>query len=171
VSEPFLGEIRMFGGNFAPAGWAFCNGQLLPISQNTALFSLLGTTFGGNGVQTFALPDLRSRIPVGQGQGPGLQNYIIGEQFGQETVTLTASQLGSHSHAVSASSTSSSTSPSAALYATSPTLTPYSGAAPSAPMAGSMVGNNSGGQPHNNIMPNLCVSFIIALQGVFPSRN
>src|SRR5438270_2669849 len=98
MSEPFLGEIRMFGGNFAPRGWSLCNGQLLPIAQNTALFSLLGTTYGGNGQTTFALPDLRGRVPLHWGQGPGLSNYDLGEQTGTESVTLLSTQMPAHSH-------------------------------------------------------------------------
>jgi len=178
MSQNFLGEIRMFGGNFAPKGWALCQGQLLSISQNSALFALIGTTYGGNGTTTFALPDLQGRLPVGQGQGTGLSNRIIGESSGTETVSLTSASMPTHNHALNASSTTATQAqigsgvltgvPSAAnsvLYATvasSPTLDNLP------PDAVSMTGS---GVPHSNLMPSLCISFVIALVGIFPSRN
>jgi microcystin-dependent protein len=180
MSEPFLGEIRMFGGNFAPRGWAFCNGQLLPISSNTALFSLLGTTYGGDGRTTFALPDLRGRVPMHWGQGPGLSSRSLGESSGSESVTLTSSQMPAHTHSavatVNASARSDGSSPSGAVPADGGGNNIYSSAPDgSTTMNGGMVstqiGAAGGSQPHANLQPFLCVSFIIALQGIFPSRN
>lgn len=169
MSEPFLGEIRTFGGNFAPTGWAPCDGRLLPIQQYTALFSLLGTTYGGDGKVTFALPDLQGRAPMHWGDGPGLTPRRIGESAGSATVTLLQTEMPAHTHAGGASlSSSSSLSPSgnvlgdAALYAAPPFTTMMS------PMA---VGVTGGSQPHENRMPYLGVTFIIALQGIFPSRG
>jgi microcystin-dependent protein len=158
--------------NFAPRAWAFCAGQILPISQNTALFSLLGTTFGGNGQTTFALPDLRSRIPLGSGQGPGLSMYQLGEVSGYETITLNTQQIPAHSHAVSASSSdpNSNRASNAALAASNI----YTSAGPDGrtPMNAGMIppsgGNN---QPHENRQPYLALNFCIALEGIFPSRN
>lgn len=174
MSTPMLGEIKMFAGTFAPHGWAFCNGQLLSISQNTALFSILGTTYGGNGVSTFGLPDLRSRVPIHAGQGLGLSNYFLGEQTGVENVTLTALQIPSHSHTVlavaSGGNQASPASGSLAIESTGTSMN-YSNTAPSSPMNSSMIVPNSGNQPHSNIQPVLCVNFIIALLGIFPSRN
>jgi microcystin-dependent protein len=170
MSEPFLGEIRMFAGNFAPKGWALCNGQVLSISQNTALFSLLGTFYGGNGSATFALPDLRSRVPVHQGQGPGLSNYVIGEEGGAENVTLLTSQIPSHTHAAQASSTSGGNSdPTDSFWASSAATKQYSPTT-NAVMAPTAM-TQTGGQPFSILMPYLAVNFIIALQGIFPSRN
>lgn len=168
MSDPFIGEIRIFGGNFAPVGWALCQGQLLPISQNDALFALIGTTYGGDGQQTFALPDLRSRVPLHQGAG-----YVLGQMAGEESVTLTTNQIPSHSHAPQASSaTGSSTSPGGNVYAAAPAgVNWYSSAAPSAAMAPNMVGPSGGSQPHDNMIPFLAMNFIIALQGIFPSQN
>ena len=174
MSEPFLGEIRMFGGNFAPRGWALCNGQVLPIAQNTALFSILGTTFGGNGTTTFALPDLRGRVPVHQGQGPGLSNYTLGQQSGSESVTILQSQMPVHSHSVSCDPNGGGkTNPAGNFPGTvSGTATEkiYSSAGGGS-MNTAMIGNAGGSQPVPNIQPVLCVTFIIALQGIFPSRN
>ena len=172
MSNPFVGEIRMFGGNFAPSGWAFCDGQLLPIVQNTALFSLLGTTYGGDGVTTFALPDLRGRVPLHQGAGPGLSPFDIGEVGGEESLTLTVGQMPAHSHEfVSPASPALDTPAGSALGSPASGIALY---APSAvtgllnPNANVPVG---GGQPHPNLMPYLCTSFIISLFGIFPSRN
>jgi microcystin-dependent protein len=174
MSEPFLGEIRMFGGNFAPTGWAMCNGQLMAISQNTALFSILGTTFGGNGTTTFGLPDMRGRVPVHQGSGPGLSTYVLGEMTGSENVTLTQNQMPIHSHIVNADSnaggktTPTSNFPGAVsgtaaekIYSSANTTT----------MNPAMIANAGGSQPFPIIQPILCVTFIIALVGIFPSRN
>lgn len=171
--DPFIGEIRMFGGNFAPKGWAFCNGQLLSISQNTALFSLLGTTYGGNGTTTFGLPDLRGRAPLHWGQGPGLSPYAQGEQGGQEQSTLIANQMPTHSHAANAASGGGNvTGPSGAVWAASTQRdTLYSNGGPGATMSPAAIGNAGGNQPHENRQPYLTVSFIIALEGIYPPRD
>jgi microcystin-dependent protein len=172
VSDPFLGEIKIVGFNFAPRGYAQCNGQILPIAQNTALFSLLGTTYGGNGQTTFALPDLRSRVPVHVGQGPGLSPYDLGQTGGSETVTLTAGQLAPHNHTVNSSTTATSKNPSnnvpavtgaGSSYAETPT--------PGTTMNPGMVTGGGGGQSHDNLQPYLCINFVIALEGIYPSRN
>jgi microcystin-dependent protein len=173
AQETILGEIRMFAGNFAPTGWAFCQGQLLPIAQNTALFSLLGTTYGGNGTTTFALPDLRGRVPVGFGQGPGLSNRVIGQQFGTETVTLTTSQMPAHSHTVNAvTSEGNQNLPTNSLPANTKALDKeYSDANANTTMKATMVNPTGGNQPFGVTQPSLGVNFIIALQGIYPSRN
>jgi microcystin-dependent protein len=180
--EPFLGQISIFGFNFAPRGWATCDGQILPIAQNTALFSLLGTTYGGNGQTTFALPDLRGRVPVHQGQGPGLSAYTIGEVTGTEAVTLITTQIPAHSHVaqsavnVAASSLAPSDDPSGAVPTGGTQVNIYT-AAPdgttkmNAGMVTTQVQPSGGSQPHENIQPLLCVNFCIALEGIFPSRN
>ena len=171
--ETFLGEIRMFAGNFAPTGWAFCQGQLLPIAQNQALFSLLGTTYGGDGRTTFALPDLRGRVPVGFGQGPGLSNRVIGEQFGSELVTLNINQMPSHNHTVNAVTTEGNLNlPTNSLPANTKALDKeYSDANANTTMKATMVNPTGGNQPFGVTQPSLGVNFIIALQGIFPSRN
>jgi microcystin-dependent protein len=152
MAQPYVGEIRMFGGNFAPAGWMFCDGQLLPISENETLFQLIGTTYGGDGESTFGLPDLRGRVPVHQGSG-----ISVGEQSGVETVTLTVQQIPSHNHAFTADTTDGNQ---IAAYINQPPDTSFNaGAVP--PVGGS--------QPHENLQPYLCVSFIISLFGIFPS--
>ena len=168
-----IGEIRMFAGNFAPYGWAFCQGQILPIAQNTALFSLLGTTYGGDGRTTFALPDLRGRVPVGFGQGLGSSNRVIGEQFGTETVTLTTAQMPVHSHTVNAVTTEGNQNlPTNSLPANTKTLDKeYSDANANTTMKATMVNPTGGSQPFGVSQPSLGVNFIIALQGVYPSRN
>ena len=168
-----IGEIRMFAGNFAPKGWAFCQGQLLPIAQNTALFSLLGTTYGGNGTTTFALPDLRGRVPVGFGQGPGLSNRVIGEQFGSELVTLNINQMPSHNHTVNAVTTEGNQNlPTNSLPANTKALDKeYSDANANTTMKATMVNPTGGNQPFGVTQPSLGVNFIIALQGIYPSRN
>jgi microcystin-dependent protein len=169
----FLGEIRMFGLNFAPTGWALCNGQLLPISQNTALFSLLGTFYGGNGQSTFALPDLQGMAPMFWGQGPGLSVHDLGETGGTEMVTLLESEIPAHAHQLRATNTPADVS--------SPTgdtaLARSTGAAAYHPVDGSLVTMNpqtlgvaGGSLPHNNLMPYLVMNFCIALQGTFPPR-
>jgi microcystin-dependent protein len=166
----------MFAGNFAPAGWATCDGQLLPISQNAALFSVLGTMYGGDGVRTFALPDLRGRVPLHQGQGPGLSPYVPGEQAGVQAVSLTANQMPSHTHAVNASSNSADQpSPAAGVWAspldsTGAGGTGYTKTAPNTTMAPNAIAPAGGSQPVPVLQPLLCVTFIIALSGVFPSR-
>lgn len=166
--EPFLGQIQIFGFGFAPRGWAFCDGQLLPISSNTALFSLLGTTFGGDGRTTFALPDLRSRVPVHVGQGPGLTRYVWGQKGGVETVTLTVQQMPSHNHQpVCSSDDASAGSPEGNLPAA--VGTPIYSTAGSASMVATQ--NTGGNQQHTNIQPFLSVYYCIALQGLYPSRS
>ncbi|HWB85168.1 MAG TPA: tail fiber protein [Bryobacteraceae bacterium] len=180
MSEPFLGEIRMFGGNFAPKGWALCNGQIMSIAQNTALFSLLGTTFGGNGQTTFGLPDLRGRVPVHAGQGPGLSPYTPGESTGNENQTLNVNQMPIHSHVVNASNAAAGrggNSPTGNIPAATTvtggnnvTAEIYGGTA-NTTMSPTMIGNTGGGQPFSVIQPVLCVNFIIATQGIYPSRN
>jgi microcystin-dependent protein len=173
--DPFLGEIKMFGGNFAPRGWALCNGQLMSIAQNTALFSILGTQFGGDGIQTFALPDLRGRIPVGSGSGPGLSPYTIGQLGGSEQVTLTTGQMPAHSHLVNADGAAGGKNLPTGNYpgSVSPSATEkiYSAGPPSATMNPGMIASAGNNLPVPVLQPYECVTFIIALQGVFPSRN
>jgi len=177
VSEPFLAEIVMFAGNFAPRGWAFCQGQILSIAQNTALFSLLGTTFGGNGQTTFALPDLRGRVPVGTGQGPGLPSVDLGEVAGEPTHTLIITEMPAHNHVAVANGNNESgtnASPGLGTWATSTARdNMYTSTAPNAPMAAGTVtvGIAGGSQPHNNMQPFLGMNFIIAIEGIYPSRN
>jgi microcystin-dependent protein len=166
VAQPFLGEIRLFAGNFAPVGWEFCNGQLLQISQNDAIFALIGTTYGGDGVTTFALPDLRGRAPVHQGGG-----FTIGQVAGSEQVTLTTNELPAHGHPLRATAADGTTAdPTNAVWAESDART-FSTAAPNTSLHPSSLGNAGGGQPHSNLMPFVTLNFIIALQGVFPSQN
>jgi microcystin-dependent protein len=174
MATPFLAEIKMFGGNFAPIGYALCNGQLLAISQNSALFSLLGTTYGGNGQTTFGLPDLRGRVPIHAGSGPGLTPYVLGEIAGTESVTLLQSQMPAHNHLVEAnSSAGTATAPSTTLVLAASTARDkvYSTAAPNTTLSPAAIGVAGSSQPHNNIQPYLVVNFIIALQGIFPSHN
>jgi len=170
MSTPYFGEIRMFGGNFAPRGWAFCSGQLLPISQNDALFSLIGTTYGGDGQETFALPDLQGRIPIHQGSG-----FQLGQMGGTETVTLTAQQIPNHMHPPQCKSTAGELgSPQNAVWAASASNQQiYSNAGPTSgiSMNAAAMANDGGNQPHDNMMPFLAVSFIIALEGIYPSQN
>lgn len=160
--QPFVGEIRMFAGNFAPVGWMLCEGQLLSISENETLFQLIGTTYGGDGQNTFALPDLRGRLPIHQGNG-----FILAETGGVEEVTLTVSQIPAHTHALLATSQlANSTSPNGRLYARSENTlyTEFSGNP-----AANIIGSVGGSQPHTNFQPYLCVNFIISLFGIFPS--
>ena len=173
AQDSIIGEIRMFAGNFAPTGWAFCQGQLLPIAQNQALFSLLGTTYGGDGITSFALPDLRGRVPVGFGQGPGLSNRVIGEQFGSELVTLNINQMPSHNHTVNAVTTEGNQNlPTNSLPANTKALDKeYSDANANTTMKATMVNPTGGNQPFGVSQPSLGVNFIIALQGIYPSRN
>lgn len=169
MSEPFIGEIRIFGFNFAPRGWANCAGQILSIAQNTALFSLLGTTYGGNGQTTFALPDLRGRAPLNFGQGPGLSNYTLGQSSGTETVTLTQNEMPQHNHGVNASSQpANATRPGNAFPSGGGT---YQTAPDGTTMAQQMIALAGGSQPHNNLQPYLALNICIALEGIFPSRN
>jgi len=174
MSNPFVGEIRMFAGNFAPAGWMFCQGQLLPIAENDVLFALLGTTYGGDGVTTFALPDLQSRVPVHQGQGPGIsQNYTIGEKAGVESVTLTTQQIPIHTHAFAATNQiGQNAQPTNGFYAQVSTGQLYHEPLdPLVNMNAGMVQPVGGSQPHENVQPYLAISFIISLFGIFPSQN
>jgi microcystin-dependent protein len=171
MSEPFLGMIAIYGFNFAPRGWAMCNGQILPIAQNTALFSLLGTTYGGNGQTTFALPNLQSRVPIHFGQGPGLSSYDLGQAAGTETVTLNVNEIPAHPHPVNATDGDSTTNkPDNTSILASGGF--YSNAAPNVQMSPNMIPPSGGGnQPHPNIQPYLALNFCIALEGIFPSRN
>jgi microcystin-dependent protein len=167
MAQPYVGEIRIFAGNFAPAGWMFCEGQLLPISENETLFQLLGTTYGGDGESTFALPDLRGRIPLHQGSG-----FILAETGGVEQVTLTVSQIPSHSHALLASNAvGGQTNPAGALVSQSTQATLYINDDPNGQMPAYTVGQAGNNQPHNNFQPYLCVDFIISLFGIFPSQT
>ena len=171
AQDPFIGEIEIVGFNFAPTGWATCDGQLLAISQNTALFSLLGTQFGGDGKSTFALPDLRGRMAIGQGQGPGLQNFVIGEAGGEEQVTLTVAQMPAHTHrAMGSSASADSTAVGGNVWGTTAVFL-YSSGSPSVSMNPLAIGAVGGGSPHENRPPYLVMNFIIALQGIFPSRS
>ena len=168
MAQPYVGEIRMFGGNFAPAGWMFCEGQLLPISENETLFQLIGTTYGGDGQAIFALPDLRGRIPIHQGAG-----LTLAESGGTESVTLTQNQIPAHSHALVASANAAqlSAGPNGSVLADAGATLLYAGAAPSVSMNPSAIGATGGSQPHENMAPYLCVSFIISLFGIFPSPS
>ena len=175
MSEPFIGEIKMVGFNFAPRGWAFCSGQLLSISQNTALFSILGTTYGGDGRTTFGLPELRGRSPMGTGNGPGLSNRPLGQRSGFETATLTAAQMGAHAHTWQvADELGNQFSPANNALAQSPTMRGgyllYSNDTTAA-MATEVLADTGGGMAHNNMQPALVVNFVIALVGTFPSRS
>jgi microcystin-dependent protein len=173
--DPFLGQIMMFAGNFAPRGWAFCDGQLLPISQNTALFSILGTTYGGDGRTTFALPDLRGRVSIHPGSGPGLTSRRLGEKGGAETVTLNVNEIPRHDHffQLAFGPGDKSTGSDNAIAVNSLGETIFSDKAPSADavLNRDSIAINGGGQAHTNIQPFTCVNFIIALVGVYPSRS
>ena len=170
AQEPFIGEIRMFAGNFAPRGWALCDGQILQIVQNTALFSILGTTYGGDGQTTFGLPDLRGRFPIGQGQGPGLSSRQIGEMAGAEAVTLTTAQMPAHTHVARAKGAAGTTSaPGNNVAAAGRNL--YSTAAPDVALSVAAIAATGGSQTHENMPPYLGITFIIALEGIYPPRN
>jgi microcystin-dependent protein len=167
VAQPYVGEIRMFGGNFAPAGWLFCEGQLLPISENETLFQLIGTTYGGDGQSTFALPDLRVRLPLHQGNG-----FQLAQTGGAEEVTLTIQQIPVHTHPfIGAATTGTATSASNNLPANSQNITPYINQAPDANMNPAAVSPVGGSQPHTNFQPYLCIDFIISLFGIFPTQT
>jgi microcystin-dependent protein len=175
MSNPFVAEIRIFAGNFAPTGWATCDGQLLPISQNTALFSLLGTTYGGDGKSTFALPNLQGSAPLQQGQGPGLSLRDLGEIGGEQSVTLLQTEMPAHNHTAMAASGTGQPDPTNNAWASgakgfgniySPSVN-----ASNVQMSPAALSINGSSQPHNNMMPYLCLTFIIALQGVFPPRS
>jgi microcystin-dependent protein len=180
MSEPFLGEIRMVGWNFAANGWALCNGQLLPISQNAALFSLLGTYYGGDGIQTFALPNLQGRVPIHQGNGVGLSPYTIGQASGSENITLLSTQMPQHNHLVGVSNQPGAVAdPTNALLAQGNSgqgrapvaVSDYVTTAATGTLAPATISMAGGNQPHSNIQPYLCINFIIALAGIFPSRG
>ena len=174
MSDPFVAEIRILGCNFAPVGWAFCNGQLMPISQNTALFSLLGTTYGGDGKSTFALPNLQDSAPMHWGQGPGLSLYDLGQTGGSETISLIQSELPAHTHQASGVSGSGPTSPANNTWGTAAGRTPppmYFSGSPNVSMAGTALAPVGGSLPHNNMQPYLVLNFCIAMQGVFPPRG
>jgi microcystin-dependent protein len=168
MAQPYVGEIRMFAGNFAPVGWMFCEGQLLPISENETLFQLIGTTYGGDGESTFALPDLRGRIPLHQGNG-----FILAETGGVEEITLTVQQIPVHSHTLLGTANIASTpTPSQNVLpgiAQAATITPYGTDAPLVSLHPSSISPVGGSQPHTNFQPYLCVNFIISLFGIFPS--
>ena len=174
MSTPFLGEIRAFGGNFAPVGWAMCDGSLMSIANNNALFALLGTTYGGDGQSTFGVPDLRGRSVIHQGTGPGLSNYGMGELLGVESVTVGTAQMPGHPHSFSATTTAAnSATPSASvvLAATASGFPIYDGAATPVGLAPTAVSTVGGSQPHDNRQPYLAITYIIALEGIFPSQG
>ncbi len=170
MAQPYVGEIRMFAGNFAPAGWSFCDGQLMPISENDVLFALIGTTYGGDGQQTFGVPDMRGRLPLHMGG-----TFVIGQSGGVESVSLTANQIPVHSHALSGSTNaaSSATPSDTKLLGSGPTstITAYGSDNPTTPLHGSSVSPAGGSQPHSNLQPYLCIGFIISLFGIFPSQT
>jgi len=181
MSDPFLGQIELFPFNFAPYGWAFCQGQILPISQYTALFSLLGTQFGGNGTSNFALPNLQGNVAVSQGQGPGTSNYDMGETAGSATVTLIANQLAVHNHSLNTNANPGNTAaPANALLATGPStgligqksfVAPYTAtASPGTTLSSAAISFTGGNGAHNNMQPYLTLNYCIAMQGIFPSR-
>ena len=178
MANPFLAEIRMFAGNFAPKGWALCNGQLLPLSQNTALFSLLGTTYGGDGKSTFGLPNLQNSAPMHPGQGPGLSFHDLGETGGESAVTLLQTEMAAHNHTANCLSTTGDVNnPSPNLWAATAAIgrgggpPNYASTGNPAPMNPQAIGIAGSSQPHNNMSPYLAVTFIIALQGVYPPRS
>ena len=165
MAQPYVGEIRMFAGNFAPAGWMFCEGQLLPISENETLFQLIGTTYGGDGQSTFALPDLRGRLPIHQGNG-----FELAETGGAEEITLTVNQIPAHTHALLATSgIGNDSNPGGNVLAESSVASLYQAGAPASAMAPQTISAVGGSQPHTNFQPYLCVNFIISLFGIFPS--
>ncbi|MBO9557898.1 MAG: phage tail protein [Caulobacter sp.] len=179
MTEPYLGEIRMFGGNFAPVGWAMCDGQIVSIAENDALYTLLGTTYGGDGVNTFGLPDLRGRVATHQGSKNG-QTYVMGQMTGVETVTLTTNQMPAHTHPFFAAGTAATVGTPTALTMISdqsPTgtvlnaYTPYNAANDQVPLTPNSTTPAGGGQPHDNMQPYLGINFIIATSGIFPSQN
>ena len=168
MGQPYVGEIRMFAGNFAPAGWMFCAGQLLPISENDTLFQLIGTTYGGDGQTTFAVPNLQSRIPIHAGTSAGI-TYNLGEAAGAETVTLTVPQIPSHSHVPQGQPGNGSSTPAGSVWAASSTQNIYTDAAPGVNMNAAAIGLTGGSQPHDNMVPYLAINFIISLFGIFPA--
>lgn len=172
MSEPFIGEIRPFGFNFAPRGWAQCNGQLLPISQNTALFSILGTTYGGDGKSTFALPNLQGVVPMGNGQGPGLSPRALGQKGGSETVVLTSQQIPPHTHSANCNAgNGNQLAPAGNVWAQDAGGSREYGDTGPSQMAAGAVGNVGGDQAHTNLQPYQVVNYCIALQGIYPPRS
>jgi microcystin-dependent protein len=172
MSNPYIGEIRMFAGSFNPAGWAFCNGALMPISENDALFTLIGTTYGGDGQETFGLPDLQGRVPIHAGQGPGLsQNYQLGEELGVESVTISAQQTPIHSHTMlGTNDIGDNTSPQGRVVAQSTSVDLYIEDVTDAALGNNAVTPVGGSQPHENMAPYLAITFIISLFGIFPHQ-
>ncbi|MBN7816489.1 phage tail protein [Algoriphagus pacificus] len=179
---PFIGQIELFGFNFPPRGWATCSGQLLPISSYTALFSLLGTTYGGDGRTTFALPDLQGRVAIGQGNGPGLTPRAMGQKFGQENHTLTTQEIPSHSHSLNGNNANGTSNNPTGNVLAGNTVIPergadpipangYGSSAPNVQMSPSSIGNSGGNLSHNNMQPMLVLNYCIALEGIYPSRN
>jgi microcystin-dependent protein len=172
MAQPYVGEIRIFAGNFPPVGWMFCEGQLLPISENDVLFQLIGTTYGGDGEETFALPNMASRVPVHQGTGPDGVTYQMGEQFGVESVTLTTQQIPVHAHpALASNTTANNASPQNNLLATPATLRIYGAPPASTALTPNSIQPTGGSQPHENLQPYLCMNYIISLFGLFPSQT
>jgi len=176
MGQPYIGEIRMFGGSFAPAGWAMCQGQLMPISENDTLFNLIGTTYGGDGQETFGIPDLQGRLPVHQGTGPGLSTQIIGEKAGTESVTLSTAQIPVHNHLpLAANGLGTTASPANAIFSNCSStnvntyFAPFDSNQPQVQLNNNTIGPTGGSQPHENIQPTLCITYIISLFGVYPS--
>lgn len=174
MSDPYIGEIRMFGGSFAPAGWVFCDGQLMPISENDALFNLIGTTYGGDGQETFAIPNLQSRVPLHSGTGGGI-TYQLGETGGVESVTLTVQQIPAHNHAMTVTATNQQLTPQGGVLATATSsqagVTAYQAAAPGVALSPNSISPTGGSQPHDNFQPTLCISYIMSLFGIFPQQT
>ena len=170
MSDPFVGEVRIFAGNFAPAGWAFCNGAAMPIAENEVLFTLIGTTYGGDGEETFNLPDLQGRVPMHNGQGPGIsQTYQLGENGGVESVTLSTNQIPVHNHAwVATTDPGQGVAPANQLISSNPTVLMYRPSTPTSPMNAGCITPVGGSQPHDNMQPYLCMGYIISLFGIFP---
>jgi len=171
MSEPFIGEIRLFAGNFAPRGWALCAGRIMSIAQNTALFSLLGTSYGGDGLTTFALPDLQGRVPIGGGSGAGLTPRLVGEVGGSSSVSLLPTEIPAHTHTANCSSSQTTTQPEGAYWGSGGRGTSVYASAPSVNLAVNAASPAGGGTAHNNMQPYLGMTYIIALEGVFPSRS
>jgi microcystin-dependent protein len=172
MSQPYIGEIRMFGGTYAPVGWAICDGSLISIATNSTLYNLIGTTYGGNGQTTFGLPNLLGRLPIHAGTGQGTQTYVLGQQGGLETVTLNTSQLPAHNHTLFASTNSANASgPGGNVLANTVNTTPYHPGPGAEPLNAASLTQIGGSGPHDNMMPFLCVNFIIALYGVYPSQS
>lgn len=173
MAQPYIGEIRMFAGNFAPAGWAFCDGQLIPISQNDAMFTLIGTTYGGDGQETFALPNLQSRVPMHMGNGPDGVNYQLATSAGVEQVTLTTQQIPNHTHTLlGTSNPATETGPGGNIFGISAQVEyGTTGLQADTPMAASSITPVGGSQPHENCQPFLCINYIISLFGLFPQQT